>query len=44
MYNQRKSGQPYLAELKRLPKELLVGKIKAQETVLLSVVQNEGRC
>jgi hypothetical protein len=44
MYNKRKFGQPYQGEVKRLSTELLVGKIKAQETVLLSVLQNEGRC
>jgi len=41
---QEKIWQPYKAELKRLSKELLVGKIKAQETVLLSVLHNESRC
>ena len=43
MYNKRKFGQPYQADLKRLSEELLVAK-KAQETVLGSVLQNEGRC
>ena len=33
MYNKRKSGQPYQAELKRLSEELLVAKKKAQETI-----------
>jgi len=44
MYNKRKYGQPYQADLKRLSKEFLVAKKKAQETFLLSVLQNEGRC
>jgi len=44
MYNKRKFGQPCQAEIKRLSKELLVAKKKAQETFLLSVLQNEGRC
>ena len=43
-YNKRKSGQPYQADLKRLSKELLVAKKKAQETFLHVVLQNEGRC
>jgi hypothetical protein len=40
----RTFGQPYQRELKRLSKELLVAKKKAQETFLRSVLQNEGRC
>jgi hypothetical protein len=44
MYNKRKLGQPYQRELKRLSKELLAAKKKAQETFLRSVLQNEGRC
>ena len=44
MYSQRKFGRPYQAELKRLSKELLLAKKKAQETFLLSVLQNEGEC
>jgi len=44
MYNKRKSGQPYQAELRRLSKELLVTKTKARKTFLRSVLQNEGRC
>jgi len=44
MNNEKKFGQPYKAELKRLSKELLVAKKKAQETFLRSVLQNEGRC
>jgi len=44
MYNKRKSGQPYQEELKRLSKELLVAKKKAQETFLRPVLQNEVRC
>jgi len=43
MYNKRKFGQPYQAELKRLSKELLVAKKKAQEIFLRLVLQNEGR-
>jgi len=44
MYNKRKFGQPYQAELKRLSKELLVAKKKDHETFLRSVLENEGRC
>lgn len=44
MYNKRKLGHPYQRELKRLSKELLVAKKKAQETFLRSVLQNEGSC
>ena len=44
MYNMRKFGQTYQEELKRLSKDLLVAKKKAQETFLRSVLQNEGRC
>ena len=44
MYNKRKFGQPHQRELNRLFKELLVAKKRAQETFLLSVLQNEGRC
>ena len=44
MYNKRIFGQPYQAELKRLSKELLVAKEKAQEIFLRSVLHNEGRC
>ena len=44
MHNMRKFGQPYQATRKRLSKELLVAKKKAQETFLRSVLQNEGRC
>jgi hypothetical protein len=44
MYNKRKLGDHYQKELKRLSKELLVVKRKAQETFLRSVLQNEGKC
>jgi hypothetical protein len=44
MYNKRKFGQPYQAELRRLSKELLVTKKTDQETFLRSVLQNEDRC
>jgi len=44
MYNKRKFGQPCQTELKRLSKELLVAKNKAQETFLRSVLQNESGC
>ena len=44
MQTERKFGQHYKAELKRLSKELLVARKKVQETVILSVLQNEGRC
>ena len=43
MYNKRKFGLPYQRELKRLSKQLLVAKKKAQETFLRSALQNEGR-
>ena len=43
MYNKRKFGTPYEADLKLLSKELLVTKKKAQETFLLSILQKEGR-
>jgi hypothetical protein len=41
MYNKRKSCQPCEAELKRLSKELLIAKKKAQEIFLRSILQNE---
>jgi len=44
MYNKRKFGQPYQAELNRLSKELLVAKEKAQKTFLHSVLKNESKC
>ena len=44
MYNYTKFEQHYKAEMKYLYKELLVARKKVQETVLLSVLQNEGRC
>jgi len=44
MYNKRKFGQHYQADLKRLSKELLVAKMKAQGRFLRLVLQNEGRC
>jgi hypothetical protein len=44
VYNKRKFGGHYQAELKRLSKELLIAKKKAQETFLSSVLQNEGEC
>ena len=40
MYSKRKFGQPYRADLKRLSKELLGAKKKAQETFLRSVLRN----
>jgi len=43
MYNMRKFGQSYQADLKRLSKELLVAK-KAEEKYLRSVLRNKGRC
>jgi hypothetical protein len=42
VYNQSRYRQNYQAELKRLPKELLLAKEKAQETFLRSVLQNVG--
>ena len=42
MYSKRKFGQPHQAEQKRLSIELLVRKNKAQETFILSVLQNES--
>jgi len=44
MYNKRKVGQPYQADLKLLSKQLLVSKEKARERLLHSVLQTEGRC
>jgi hypothetical protein len=44
VYNKRKFGGHFQAELKRLSKELLIAKKKAQETFLSSVLQNEGKC
>jgi hypothetical protein len=44
VYNKRKLGDHYQEELKRLSKELLVAKRKAQEIFLCSVLQNEGNC
>jgi hypothetical protein len=44
VYSKRKFGQHYQLALKRLSKELLVAKKKAQETFLRSVLQNEGSC
>jgi len=41
MHNKRKFGQPYQADLKQLSKELLIAKVKARETFLRSVLQNE---
>jgi len=43
IYNKRKFEQTYQTEMKRLSKKLLVAKRKAQETLLRSVLQNEGR-
>ena len=42
-YSRRKLGQHYQAELKRLSKNLLTAKRKAQEKFLSSVLQNEGK-
>jgi hypothetical protein len=44
VYNKRKFGQHYHADLKLLVKKLLVAKKKAQETFLLPVLQNLGSC
>jgi hypothetical protein len=44
VYNLSKYRQNYQAELKRLSKELLLAKKKAQETFLRSILQNVGRC
>jgi hypothetical protein len=44
VYNRSKYRQNYQAELKRLSKELLLAKKKAQEIFLRSVLQNVGRC
>ena len=44
LVHKRKFGQPYQRELKRLSKELLVAKKKAQESFLCSVLQNKGSC
>ena len=42
-YNRRKLGEHYQAELNRLSKKLLTAKRNAQETLLSSVLQNEGK-
>ena len=44
MYNRRKLGELYLAQLRPLSKELLVAKKTAKEKCLRSVLQNDGRC
>ena len=44
MYINRKFGQPYQRELKRLSKELLIENLTPLEAFLHSVLQNEGRC
>ena len=44
VYNKRKLGQRYQAELKRLSKELLAAMKNAREPFLLSVLRNEGNC
>jgi hypothetical protein len=44
VHNRSRYRQNYQAELKRLSKELLIAKKKAQETFLRSVLQNVGRC
>ena len=44
MYNRSKPVEQYLAQLRRLCKELLVAKKTAQEKFLRSVLQNDGRC
>jgi hypothetical protein len=44
VHNRSKYRQNYQAELKRLSKDLLLTKKKAQETFLRSALQNEGRC
>jgi hypothetical protein len=41
VYNKRKCGQHYQADLNPFSKELLVAKKKAQETFLRSVLQKE---
>jgi hypothetical protein len=42
--NKRKLGQQNQVELKRLSKELLAAKKITQETLLWSLLQNEGNC
>ena len=42
-YNRRKLGEHCEVGLKRLPKKLLTTKRNAQETLLSSVLQNEGK-
>ena len=44
MYNSSKLVEQYLAELRRLSKELLVAKKTAKGKLLRSVLQNDGRC
>jgi hypothetical protein len=43
-YNRRKLGEHYQEELKRLSKQLLTAKKDAEETFLMSVLRNEGKC
>jgi hypothetical protein len=43
-YNNRKLGEHYQLDLKEFCKQLLAAKKNAQETILRSVVQNEGKC
>ena len=42
-YNRRKLGENYQAELKKVFEKLLTAKRNAQETFLISVLQNEGK-
>jgi hypothetical protein len=44
VYETRKFGQLYQADLKRLSKELLVTKKEAQEIIFTFGLTNEGRC
>jgi hypothetical protein len=44
IYNRRKLGEHFQTDLKRLSRQLLAAKIKAQETYLPSISQNEGTC
>jgi len=43
-YNRRKLGENFQTDLKRLSRQLLTAKRKAQETYLPSISQNEGTC
>jgi len=43
-YNGRKLGVKYMEKLKHLPKQLLEAKKEAQEALLKSILNKEGKC